>query len=147
MFLNILKITKISLFWTFWKKNWLSLASWALFILKLYEAFQIALYNYPWLVKSWLNFDLNFSFKFLYNFTGQLKKLKLVMVMVKSFDKYHHLFNLPILVTTLLFDDWDSSLLTIKALYQNGYSAGIIAWNINISLPRFWTISSNVALL
>ena len=23
----------------------------------------------------------------------------------KSFDKYHHLFNLPILVTTLLFDD------------------------------------------
>ena len=34
--LNILKISKISLFWTFWKKNWLCLASWALFILKLY---------------------------------------------------------------------------------------------------------------
>ena len=34
---------KISLFWTFWKNNWLSPASWALFILKLYKAFQIAL--------------------------------------------------------------------------------------------------------
>ena len=46
-----------------------------------------------------------YSFKFLYNFTGQLKKLKHVMVMVKSFDKYHHLFNLYILVTTLFFHD------------------------------------------
>ena len=45
MFLNILKISKISLFWTFWKKNWLSLASWALFIVKLYKAFQTALCN------------------------------------------------------------------------------------------------------
>ena len=43
MLLNILKISKISLFWTFWKKNWLCLASWALFILKLYKAFQTAL--------------------------------------------------------------------------------------------------------
>ena len=40
-----------------------------------------------WLVKSRLNLYLNFRFKFLYNFRGQLKKLKLVMVMVKSFDK------------------------------------------------------------
>ena len=30
---------------------------------------------------------------------GQLKKLKPLMVIVKSFNKYHHLFNLPILVT------------------------------------------------
>ena len=102
--------------WTFWKKNWLCLASWALFILKLYEAFQTALCKEPWLVRSWLNFDLNFSFKFLYNFKGQLKKLKLVMVMIKSFDKYHHLFNFPILVTILSFHDWDSSLLNIKVL-------------------------------
>ena len=55
--------------------------------------------------KPSLNFDLNFSFKFLYNFIGQLKTLKLVMVMVKSFDKYHHLFNFPILVTILFFHD------------------------------------------
>ena len=83
MFLNILKISRISLFWTVWKRNWLSLASWALFILKLHKAFQR-------FVKSWSNFDLNFSFKFPYNFTAQLKKLKLVMVVIKSFDKYYH---------------------------------------------------------
>ena len=40
---NILKISKISLFWIFRKKYWLCLASWALFILKLYKAFQTAL--------------------------------------------------------------------------------------------------------
>ena len=45
----------------------------------------------------------SFSFKFLYNFTGQLKKLKLVIVMVKSFDKYRHLFNLHSLVNILFF--------------------------------------------
>ena len=32
-------------------------------------------------------------------FYRQLKKLKPLMVIVKSFNKYHHLFNLPILVT------------------------------------------------
>ena len=74
LFLNIFKISKVSLFWTFWKKNWLCLASWALFILKLC------------------------GLKSLYNFTGLLKKLKLVMVMVKIYlhHKYHHLFNLQI---------------------------------------------------
>ena len=30
LFLHILKISKISLFWKYWKKNWLCLASWAL---------------------------------------------------------------------------------------------------------------------
>ena len=50
---------------------------------------------------------------------GQLKKLKLVMVMVKGFDKYHHLFNLPISITILFFYDWDSSVLNIKVLYRN----------------------------
>ena len=73
-------------------------------------------YTVPWLVKSWLNFDLNFICKFLCNFAGELKKLKLVMVMVKCFDKYHHLFNHPILVTILLFLDWDSIILNIKVL-------------------------------
>ena len=85
--LNILNILKEKLIV-------LCLASWNLFILKLWK--------YSWLVKSWLNVDLNFSFKFyrtgLSNFTGLLKKLKLVMVMVKNFEKYHHLFNLHVLV-------------------------------------------------
>ena len=45
------------------------------FYLKLCKAFQTALYKYPWLVKPWLNFNLNFSFKFCYSFTGQLKNL------------------------------------------------------------------------
>ena len=67
-----------------------------------------------------------------------MKKLKLVIVMVKSFDKYHHLFSLHILVTILFFNDWDSSI---------PYSAGMIAWNINFSLPHFSSIPSNLALL
>ena len=37
---------------------------------------QAPLCNKPWLVKSWLNFDLNFGFQFLYKFTGQLKKVE-----------------------------------------------------------------------
>ena len=57
---------------------------------------------------------IKFRSKFLYNFTGQLKMLKLVMVMVKSFDQY--LFNLSILVTILLFYDWDSNILNIMVL-------------------------------
>ena len=66
--------------------------------------------------KPLLNFDQNFSFKFLDDFTGQLKKLKLVMLMAKSFGKYHHLFNLQILAAILFFHDWDSSILNIKVL-------------------------------
>ena len=31
LFFNIFEISKISLFWTFWKRNWLSIASWARF--------------------------------------------------------------------------------------------------------------------
>ena len=37
MSLNILEISKISLFWTFRKKNWLTLASWACFTLTLFR--------------------------------------------------------------------------------------------------------------
>ena len=66
--------------------------------------------------KPLLNFDQNFSFKFLDDFTGQLKKLKLVMLMAKGFGKYHHLFNLQILAAILFFHDWDSSILNIKVL-------------------------------
>ena len=37
-----------------------------------------------------------YSFKFLYNFTGQLKNLKLVMLMAKSFDKLFCFFMIEI---------------------------------------------------
>ena len=90
--------------------------SWARFILKLYKAFQTALCKLPWLIKPRLNFSVNVSFKFLYNFTRQLKKLKFVMVMVKSFDKYYYLYGLHILVTFLFFHNWDSSIFNIKVL-------------------------------
>ena len=73
------------------------------------------------------NFNLNFSFKFFYSFTGQLKKLPklnlkklpklnlLVMVLVKSFDKYHHLFNLyTFWYFILFFHDLDSGVLNKK---------------------------------
>ena len=99
-----------------WRENWLWVACRALFILKLCKAFQTAPCKYPRLVKPWLNFDLNLSFKFLYNFTGMMRKLKLVMVMIKIFGKYYHLFNLHILVTILLFHDWDSSILNMKVI-------------------------------
>ena len=33
------------IFFTFWKKNWSRLASWALFILQFYKAFETALYK------------------------------------------------------------------------------------------------------
>ena len=50
------EISKISLFWIFWKRNWLSLASWALFILlKLYKAFQAALCKAT--IKFWSKFQ------------------------------------------------------------------------------------------
>ena len=113
--------------YTFWRshrshyfehflKNWFCLAFWALFILTLCKAFRTVLCKQPWLVKPWLNFDLNFSLKSLYNFTGQLKKLKSVMVMVKNFDKDHHFSNFHILNTILFFHDWDSSILNLKLL-------------------------------
>ena len=75
-----LKISKISLFWTFWMRNcWncLSLASWALFIFKLYKDFQTTLCKQPWLVKPRLNFDLNFSIKSFYNLQDSWKSWNL----------------------------------------------------------------------
>ena len=74
-----------------------------LVISSLFSSFYL---NMPWLVKPWLNFDLDFSFKILYIFTGQLKKLKFGMVVVKNLDKDHHFSNFLILVTILLFHDY-----------------------------------------
>ena len=40
-----------------------------------------------------------------YRTAEKVTKIKLVMVMVKSFDKCHHLFNLHILVIIIFFHD------------------------------------------
>ena len=61
LFLNIFKILKIS-FWTFRRKNYISLVLWTLFSLKQCKAFRIAQCKKPRLVKSCLNSDLYFIF-------------------------------------------------------------------------------------
>ena len=66
-----------------------------------------------------IKFRSKFQFQILLTFfwtAEKVTKIKHEMVMVKSFDKYHHLFNLPILVTILLFHDEASSKLNIKVL-------------------------------
>ena len=61
LFLNIFKILKIS-FWTFRRKNCISLVLWALFSLKQCKTFRIAQCKKPRLVKPCLNSDLYFIF-------------------------------------------------------------------------------------
>ena len=60
--LNIVKILKIT-FWTFGTKNCISLNLWALFSVKPCKAFRIAQCKQPRLVKPWLYFDINFTFR------------------------------------------------------------------------------------
>ena len=57
-----------------WKRNWLSLVSWTIVTLKLYTGFKIAKCKKSWLVKPWLNFDLNCKFKSFYSFSWKLKR-------------------------------------------------------------------------
>ena len=81
------------------------------FILKLYKVFQMVLCKWSWLVKPWSNFNLNFSFNFSVFFTllqdsWKVTKIELVIVMIKSFDKYHYLFNLHILAKWLIVRLW-----------------------------------------
>ena len=52
-------------------------------------------------IKFWSKFQFQIPFLQLHRTVEKVKVV--VMVMVKSFDKYHHLFNLPILGTILLF--------------------------------------------
>ena len=61
-FLNIVKILKIT-FWTFGRKNCIFLNLWALFSLKPCKTFIIAQCKQPRLVKPWLYFDINFTFR------------------------------------------------------------------------------------
>ena len=58
--------------------------------------------------KAMNKFQSKFQFKILLQFyktAEKVAKIKLVMVMVKSCDKYYHLFNLYILITISFFDD------------------------------------------
>ena len=53
-------------------------------------------------------FRPKFQFQIVLRFhrtAAEVTKIKLVMVMVKCFDKFHHFFNLHILVTILFFHD------------------------------------------
>ena len=55
-----------------------------------------------------IKFRPKFHFQILLQFYRtalKVTKIKLVMVIVKSFDKYHHVFNLNILVTIWFFRD------------------------------------------
>ena len=62
---------------------------------------------------SKFQFQINLQF---YSKVEEITKIKLLMVIVKRFDKYHHLFNIYILITILFFHDWDSGVLNIKIL-------------------------------
>ena len=69
--------------------------------------------------KPMIKFQSKFQFQILLRFyrtAEKVTKIKLVMVIVKIFDKYHHLFNLHILVTISFFNDCDLSILSIKVL-------------------------------
>ena len=58
------------------KKNWLCLASWALFILKLYKVFQTALCIYTMINKAMINFRSTFQFQILLQFYRTVEKVK-----------------------------------------------------------------------
>ena len=66
--------------------------------------------------KAVIKFQFQILLKFYWT-AEKVTKIKLLMVMVKSFGKYHHhLSNLHILVTFLFFHDWDSGILNVKFL-------------------------------
>ena len=146
-----MKISKITLFWTFWKKDWLCLASWALFILKLYKAFkqQIAMIS-----KVMIKFRSKFKFKIPLQFYRTVEKVETclgngqtIWQVPPSFPPSH--FGYYFVFSWLRFKhtEYKGTLTWPTKFSPKGYSEGIIAWNINIFLPRFFTISSNLALL
>ena len=69
--------------------------------------------------KAMIKFRSKFQLQILLQFyrtAEKVTKIELLMVMVESFDKHQHLFNLHFLVTILFFHDGDSSILSIKVL-------------------------------
>ena len=116
LFLNSLKISKISLFWTFSKKNWLCLASCALFILKLYKAFQTTV-QIAMTVTVKIKFRSKFLFEIPLQFYWTVEKVETcdgnsqkLWQVPPSFQPSHFGYY-------LFFHDWDLSILNIKVLY------------------------------
>ena len=67
--------------------------------------------------KAMIKFRSKFQLQILLQFYRTAEKVtKIKLVMVESFDKYQHSFNLLFLVTILFFHDGDSSILSIKVL-------------------------------
>ena len=67
--------------------------------------------------KDMIKFRSKFQLQILLQFYRTAEKVtKIKLVMVESFDKYQHSFNLHFLVTVLFFHDGDSSILSIKVL-------------------------------
>ena len=67
--------------------------------------------------KAMIKFRSKFQLQILLQFYRTAEKVtKIKLVMVESFDKYQHSFNLHFLVTVLFFHDGDSSILSIKVL-------------------------------
>ena len=67
--------------------------------------------------KAMIKFRSKFQLQILLQFYRTAEKVtKIKLVMVESFDKYQHSFNLHFLVTILFFHDGDSSILSIKVL-------------------------------
>ena len=69
--------------------------------------------------KAMIKFRSKFQLQILLQFyrtAEKVNKIKLVMGMVESFDKYQYFFNLHFLVTILFYHDEDSSILSIKVL-------------------------------
>ena len=69
--------------------------------------------------KAMIKFRSKFQLQILLQFyrtAEKVNKIKLVMGMVESFDKYQYFFNLHFLVTILFSHDGDSSILSIKVL-------------------------------
>ena len=67
--------------------------------------------------KAMIKFRSKFQLQILLQFYRTAEKVtKIKLVMVESFDKYQHSFNLHFLVTVLFFHGGDSSILSIKVL-------------------------------
>ena len=67
--------------------------------------------------KDMIKFRSKFQLQILLQFYRTAEKVtKIKLVMVESFDKYQHSFNLHFFVTALFFHDGDSSILSIKVL-------------------------------
>ena len=56
-----------------------------------------------------IKFRSKFQFQIPLQFYRITEKVETCDGMVKSFDKYHHLFNVDILVIMFFFHDWDLS--------------------------------------